>query len=196
MKAPLPEDEGARLAALRQFKVLDSEPEEAFDAATRLAALVCQAPIALITLVDADRQWFKSHVGFDARETSRDVSFCAHAILQPGPLVVRDTQDDERFKDNPYVLASPYIRFYAGAPLTTAEGFKLGTLCVLDTVPRVLFADQAAALELLSTQVMALLNMRRTVAYLENALNRQRERAAELEGHLRRLGGEAGSGES
>ena len=93
MKAPLPEDEGARLAALRQFKVLDSEPEEAFDAATRLAALVCQAPIALITLVDADRQWFKSHVGFDARETSRDVSFCAHAILQPGPLVLADPRE-------------------------------------------------------------------------------------------------------
>ena len=191
MKAQLPEDEEARLAALREFKVLDSDPEEAFDAATRLAALICQTPKALITFVDEDRQWFKSRVGFDERETSRDVSFCAHAILQPGPLVVRDTQTDERFRDNPLVLSSPYIRFYAGAPLTTPEGHKLGTLCVLDTVPRVLFADQAEALELLSTQVMALLNLRRTVNYLESALNRKRERVAELEGQLQRGGGEA-----
>lgn len=193
MKAELPQDEEARLAALRQFKVLDTEPEEAFDAATRLAALICQTPIALITLVDADRQWFKSRVGFDDRETLRDVSFCAHAILQPGPLVVRDTQTDERFRDNPFVLKSPYIRFYAGAPLTTAEGYKLGTLCVLDTVPRMLFADQLTALELLSTQVMTLLDLRRTVAYLESALNRQRERVAELEARLRQLGPAADS---
>ena len=185
MRAQIPEDEEARLAALREFKVLDSEPEEAFDAATRLAALICQTPKALITFVDADRQWFKARRGFDERETSRDVSFCAHAILQPGPLVVRDTQTDERFRDNPFVLSTPYIRFYAGAPLTTAEGHKLGTLCVLDTVPRVLFADQVAALELLSTQVMALLNMRRTVAYLESALNRQREKIAGLEARPR-----------
>ena len=185
MRAPLPPDEEARLAALRELKVLDSEPEEAFDAATRLAALICQAPIALITFVDADRQWFKSRVGFDVAQTTRDESFCAHAILQPGPLVVRDTQTDERFRDNPYVLARPYIRFYAGAPLVTEEGARLGTLCVLDTVPRVLFDDQVKALELLSTQVMALLNLRRTVIYLESALNRQRERVAELETRLR-----------
>ena len=190
MRAELPEDEESRLAALREFKVLDSEPEEAFDAATRLAALICQAPVALITFVDEDRQWFKSRVGFDASETPRDVSFCAHAILQPGPLVVRDTQTDERFRDNPYVLSRPYIRFYAGAPLTTEEGARLGTLCVLDTVPRVLFDDQLRALELLSTPVMALLNARRTVDYLESALNRQRERAAGLEDRLREPGGE------
>lgn len=194
MRAALPENESGRLKALRELRVLDSEPEEAFDAATRLAALVCQTPVALITLVDADRQWFKSKVGFDLPETSRDVSFCAHAILQPGPLVVRDTQTDERFKDNPFVLSTPYIRFYAGAPLTTAEGFKLGTLCVLDTVPRVMFADQVRALELLSTQVMALLELRRTVAYLESALNRQRERADGLEASLRRAEGGAAPG--
>lgn len=191
MRAQLPEDEDARLEALRQFEVLDSDPEEAFDAVTRLAALICQTPTALITFVDADRQWFKSRVGFAPQETSRDVSFCAHAILQPGLSVVRDTQDDERFRDNLLVLSRPYIRFYAGAPLVTAEGFKLGTLCVLDTVPRVLFADQVTALDLLSTQVMALLNMRRTVAYLESALNRMRERVAELEVRVRWRGGEA-----
>jgi GAF domain-containing protein len=186
MEAARPENEDERLESLRQFKVLDSDPEEAFDAVTRLAALICHTPIALITFVDAERQWFKSRVGFAQRQTPRDVSFCAHAILQPGPLIVRDTQDDERFRDNPFVLGNPHIRFYAGAPLTTDEGFRLGTLCVLDTVPRVLFSDQATALSLLSTQTMALLNMRRTVAYLESALNRKREKIAELEGRLGR----------
>ena len=185
MRAPLPGDENARLEALRRFEVLDTEPEEAFDALTRLATLICQTPTALISFVDAGRQWFKSRVGFSPQETSRDISFCAHAILQPGPFIVRDTQDDERFRDNPLVLSAPLIRFYAGFPLTSAEGFRLGTLCVLDTVPRMLFADQAAGMELLRTQVMALLNMRRTVAYLESALNRKRERVAELEGRLR-----------
>lgn len=186
MEAQLPENEKTRLESLYQFKVLDTEPEEAFDAATRLAALICQTPTALITFVDADRQWFKARFGFGQHETPRDVSFCAHAILQPGPLVVRDTQDDERFRDNPLVLSSPYIRFYAGAPLTTDEGFRLGALCVLDSVPRVLFADQVKALELLSVQVMALLNMRRTVSYLEGALNRKREKIAQLEASLSR----------
>jgi len=185
MRAAIPEDEQARLEALRHFKVLDTDPEEAFDDITRLASYICQTPSALISLVDADRQWFKSRVGFEPQETSRDVSFCAHAILQPGPTVVRDTLDDERFKDNPYVLSAPYIRFYAGAPLVSTEGFKLGTLCVLDNVPRILFPDQAAALQLLSKQVMALLDMRRTVAYLESALNEKRARVEELEGLLR-----------
>jgi len=186
MRAATPEDEQARLEALRHFKVLDTDPEEAFDDITRLASYICQTPSALISFVDADRQWFKSRVGFEPQETSRDISFCAHAILQPGPMVVRDTLDDERFKDNPLVLSAPYIRFYAGAPLVSTEGFKLGTLCVLDNVPRILFPDQAAALQLLSKQVMALLDMRRTVAYLESALNEKRARVEELEGLLKR----------
>ena len=185
MRAATPEDEQARLEALRHFKVLDTDPEEAFDDITRLASYICQTPSALISFVDADRQWFKSRVGFEPQESSRDVSFCAHAILQPGPTVVRDTLDDERFRDNPYVLSAPYIRFYAGAPLVSTEGFKLGTLCVLDSVPRILFPDQADALQLLSKQVMALLDMRRTVAYLESALNEKRARVEELEGLLR-----------
>ena len=186
MRAATPEDERERLEALRHFKVLDTDPEEAFDDITRLASYICQTPSALISLVDADRQWFKSRVGFEPQETSRDLSFCAHAILQPGPTVVRDTLDDERFKDNPLVLSAPYIRFYAGAPLVSTEGFKLGTLCVLDNVPRMLFPDQAAALQMLSKQVMVLLDMRRTVTYLESALNERRARVEELEGLLRR----------
>ena len=185
MKAPIPENEPARLESLRQFKVLDTEPEEAFDDITRLASYICQTPTALITFVDADRQWFKSRVNCIPQETSRDMSFCAHAILQPGQMVVRDTLDDERFRDNPFVLSEPYIRFYAGSPLTSAEGFKLGTLCVLDNVPRVLFSDQADALQMLSNQVTALLGMRRTVAYLESALNQKRKMVEELEGRLR-----------
>lgn len=185
MKAPLPEDEQDRLEALRHFKVLDTGPEEAFDDIVRLASYVCHTPTALITFVEADRQWFKARLGFDQPETSRDASFCAHAILRPGPLVVRDTLDDERFRDNPFVLAAPYIRFYAGAPLTSAEGYRLGTLCVLDNVPRVLFPDQDAALQRLSKQVMTLLNLRRTISYLEGALNAKRDRVEELEGRLR-----------
>lgn len=186
MKAAIPEDERARLEALRHFKVLDTDPEEAFDDITRLASYICQTPSALISLVDADRQWFKSRVGFEQQETSRDLSFCAHAILQPGPTVVRDTLDDERFRDNPFVLSAPYIRFYAGAPLISTEGFKLGTLCVLDNVPRMLFPDQAAALQMLSNQVMVLLDMRRTIGYLESALNERRARVEELEALVRR----------
>ena len=182
MEAPLPPDERARVEALRKFKILDTEPEAVYDDVARLAAYVCQTPTALITFVDEGRQWFKSRVGFGPRETPRDVSFCAHAILQPGPLVVTDALDDERFRDNPFVLESPYIRFYAGFPLTSDEGRRVGTLCVLDNVRRFLFSEQAEALERLSRVVMALLNARRTIAYLEGALNVKRAKVAELEG--------------
>jgi hypothetical protein len=182
MKAPLPEGEQARIETLRQFKVMDTEPEAVFDEVTRLAALITQTPTALITLVDSERQWFKSRFGFRPRETPRDVSFCAHAILQPGPLVVKDALDDERFRDNPLVLKEPYIRFYAGFPLTSSEGHRLGTLCVLDRERRILFTEQLEAMESLSKVVMALLEARRTVAFLEGALNAKRKRIAELEG--------------
>lgn len=182
MKAPLPQDERARVETLREFEILDTEPEEAFDEITRLASYICHTPTALITFVDVDRQWFKSRVGFDLQETQRDVSFCAHAILQSGPLVVRDTLDDKRFRDNPLVLKEPYIRFYAGFPLTSAEGHRLGTLCVLDNATRILFPDQEEALGRLSNVLMAMLNMRRAVKYLESALNVKRKRVAELEG--------------
>jgi len=182
MKAPLPPDERARVEALRRFKVLDTEPEQVYDDIARLAAYVCQTPTALITFVDDNRQWFKARVGFGPRETPRDVSFCAHAILQPGPLVVTDALDDERFRDNPLVLEAPYIRFYAGFPLTSDEGLRVGTLCVIDTERRRLFDDQREALGRLSNVLNALLNSRRTVTYLEGALNAKRARVAELEG--------------
>ena len=186
MRAPLPEDERARIENLREFKVLDTEPEEVFDEITRLAALISQTPTALITFVDSDRQWFKSHFGFDVRETTRDLSFCAHAILQEGPTVVRDALDDERFRDNPLVTGEPYIRFYAGAPLVTTEGFVLGTLCVIDRRPRDLEEGQIKALQALSRVVIALFESRRERNFLRRALDKHKRAEEELKARLER----------
>lgn len=160
--APLPPTEDARLRALRQTGVLDTEPEESFDYLTAMAAEICGTPIALITLVDVDRQWFKSSVGVEIAETPRDVSFCAHTILQSDLLVVGDALKDDRFADNPLVTADPRIRFYAGSPLVTHDGHAIGTFCVIDTVPRRLSEQQATALRALSRHAAAVLGLRRT----------------------------------
>lgn len=144
--APLPLDEDLRLQALRRLDILDSEPEEAFDRISRLAARAFGVPIVLVSLVDEDRQWFKSHHGLAACETPRSMSFCAHAVLSKRMLVVEDTFDDERFLDNPLVLGAPYIRFYAGAPLRLADGQVIGTLCLIDTRARSFESDDAQAL--------------------------------------------------
>jgi GAF domain-containing protein len=146
VRAPRPQDEDRRLAALRQLALLDSEPEERFDRLARLAAGLLQAPVSLVTLVDHDRQWFKSRVGTLIEETSRDASFCAHAILGDEAMIVPDALEDERFADNPIVAGPPHVRFYAGCPLTLPDGHALGTLCVLDTRPRQLSAEQRALL--------------------------------------------------
>lgn len=162
--------EDERLKALRSYRILDTEPEKAFDDLTLIASQICQVPIALISLVDRDRQWFKSRVGLEVRETSRSVSFCAHAIRQQGVFTVSDALNDPRFRDNPLVLGDPHIRFYAGAPLTVEDGHALGTLCVIDYVPRQLSDEQNNALKALQRQVQAQLELRRNLEELRAAL--------------------------
>ncbi|NNE62622.1 MAG: sensor domain-containing diguanylate cyclase [Gammaproteobacteria bacterium] len=135
-KPDIPEDEQARLQDLRSLDILDTPPEERFDRLTRIANRLFGVPISLVSLVDDDRQWFKSSTGLSARETPRDISFCGHAILGEDIFVVNDTTTDERFIDNPLVLQDPKIRFYAGCPLTSLNGHKLGTMCLIDKEPR------------------------------------------------------------
>jgi GAF domain-containing protein len=176
MSAPVPANESERLAALRRYRVLDTLPERDFDDLTFLAARICGTPIALVTLVDADRQWFKAKVGIDAKETSREVAFCSHAILQSDLLIVPDACADVRFSTNPLVTGPPHIRFYAGAPLITSDGHALGTLCVIDLMPHELTAEQAHALRALSRQVVTQLELRKARTDLESALQKIEER--------------------
>jgi GAF domain-containing protein len=161
MKATVPKNEAKRLKVLWQYDVLDTVPEEVFDDLTELAARICEAPIALISLVDEDRQWFKSKVGVTLTETSRDISFCAHALKQQELFIIPDATKDARFADNPLVISDPKIRFYAGAPLITPDGYALGTLCVIDKVPRELRPEQQQALRVLARHVMIQLELRR-----------------------------------
>jgi PAS domain S-box-containing protein len=158
---PLPPDEIARLAALQACDILDTPPEQAFDDISRLAAVVCGAPTALVTLVDGSRQWFKSRLGLRMDETHRDLAFCAHAILDSDLLVVPDAALDDRFADNPLVTGAPGVRFYAGAPIVLADGHALGTVAVIDYVPRVLTEEQREALRALARQAAMLLGERR-----------------------------------
>jgi GAF domain-containing protein len=171
MTTPLPKNEKQRLKVLWQYDVLDTVPEEVFDDLTELAARICGAPLALISLVDENRQWFKSRVGVTQSETKRDVSFCAHAILQNDLFIVPDATVDKRFANNPLVTSEPKIRFYAGAPLVTPDGHALGTLCVLDQSPRELNADQRQALRVLARHVVGQLELRRQSRELATARN-------------------------
>ena len=143
MNAPLPTNEAERLAALKEYHVLDSETEQSYDDITALAAHICEAPIAMVSLVDETRQWFKSRVGLEQQQTPREVAFCAHAILQSKPFIVRDATKDRRFADSALVTGEPHIRFYAGIPLTNPEGLALGTLCVIDQQPAPAFGRTA-----------------------------------------------------
>ena len=147
--APLPADENERLRALRALLLLDTPPEERFDRLTRFAAEQLGMPVALLTLVDGQRQWFKSRIGIDATETPRELSFCAHAILHNELMVVEDALRDPRFFDNPLVAGDPHVRFYAGAPLSSPDGHRIGTLCVIDTLPRTLGPVELSILDAL-----------------------------------------------
>ncbi len=175
--ASLPSDESQRLKTLASYAVLDTAPEVAFDDFPYLASRALEVPIALISLVDEHRQWFKSKVGLDASETPRDWAFCGHAILQSDVMVVEDATQDPRFAGNPLVLGEPHIRFYAGCPLITSDGQALGTLCVIDRQPRSLAADQLDILRRLGRQLMHLLELRRTTLRqldIESQLREQR----------------------
>lgn len=174
-------DEGARLAALHRYRILDTEPERGFDDLTLLASQICGTPMALITLVDADRQWFKSRVGVSVTETARAVSFCTHAIQNRDLFIVPDARHDERFRENPFVVGDPEIRFYAGAPLVTPDGHALGTLCVLDKVARTLSREQLEALGALCRQAEGQLELRRNLIDLRAALAARDRAQAEQE---------------
>lgn len=182
MKARVPQDEAARIQALRDYAILDTPQEEAFDDIATLASCVCETPIALVSLTDSDRQWFKARVGLQTTETHRDHAFCAHAILRPEEvMIVNDASRDPRFADNPLVTGEPGIRFYAGAPLVTPRGEALGTVCVIDRAPRELPADRLEALRALSRQAVAQLELRRTIAELGRAADDLRSRQREIE---------------
>jgi GAF domain-containing protein len=170
MRAPLPTHETERLAALKSYHVLDTAAEQSYDDIIALAAQTCEVPIAMVSLVDEARQWFKSKVGLEQQQTSREVAFCAHAILQHEPFIVRDAVKDSRFAENPLVTGEPHIRFYAGFPLINPEGLALGTLCVVGRQPRQLSPEQEKAMQALSRQVMVLLEFRRVSARLADAL--------------------------
>lgn len=166
MQAKAHPQEAARLEALRQYDVLDTPSEQGYDDITALASSICDAPIALISLVDVNRQWFKSKVGFDLCETGRDVSFCSHAILRSTTMVVNDALEDERFANNPLVTCDNGIRFYAGVPLISPNGHPVGTLCVIDHKPRTLSQAQTQSLEALARQVVTQLELRHASAKL------------------------------
>ena len=183
MAAPMPTVEAARVAALNRYAILDSEPEEAFDDLVLLTAYVCKTPMALLSLVDDHRQWFKSAVGVQIKETPREISVCAHAIQQRELFIVPDMREDARFRDNPLVTSEPRIRFYAGTPLVNEDGFALGTLCVLDREPRELDDDQKEALKALGRLTLRQMELRKNLQMLKEALTdrTREEHARELE---------------
>lgn len=174
--APMAQDEVDRLNALARFNILDSAPEQSFDDIVKLASGLCAVPIALVSLIDAERQWFKACVGLTATQTPRDMAFCAHAILSPAEVFeVADASQDPRFADNPLVAGEPGIRFYAGAPIVTAQGHALGTVCVIDRVPRKLEPHQIDGLVALARQTASLLHLRELLAQSEQQKQQLRQ---------------------
>lgn len=178
---PIPPNESSRICMFDHYQILDTEPEVAFDDLTTLASALCNAPVALISLINAQRQWFKSRVGLDVTETPREVAFCSYTILRPDILIVPDALDDPKFATNPLVTNEPHIRFYAGVPLITPEGYPLGTLCVIDFVPRELSSSQIESLKALGRQVMAQLELRRKLIETEKLMDEALHREAVLQ---------------
>ncbi len=166
-RAPAPLDEEKRLARLHSYNILDSLDEHEYDQVALLVSEICETPMANISFVDRDRQWFKAVVGLEDRETSRDIAFCSHTILGNDILTVEDALEDKRFADNPLVVENPGIRFYAGMPLVTPDGYRLGALCAIDTQPRKLTESQSKALKVLSNHIVTLLELRRRNRELE-----------------------------
>ncbi|MES2766178.1 MAG: GAF domain-containing protein [Bacteroidota bacterium] len=186
MQTDIAENESARLEALDEYRILDTEAEREFDALTKLASFICGTPISLISLVDEKRQWFKSRVGLEAPETPREISFCQYAIRGDGVFEIPNTLEDERFVENPLVTGNPNIRFYAGSPLVNSDGFKLGTLCVIDTIPRELTEEQKKALGTLADEVIARFELRRK----ETALKEEKNTLEELNNQLQQKNAE------
>ena len=178
--AEIPVEEATRLAALQRYRVLDTLPEAEYDDLTLLASQICETPVSLVSLVDSRRQWFKSRVGFELEETPREISFCSHAIHESALFEVPDATLDARFCDNSLVTGEHHVRFYAGAPLVAPDGLVLGTLCVIDRKPRQLTPAQRAALSALARQVITLLELRRTVAQIEQSNRELRESREEF----------------
>ncbi len=179
--APLHPQEKQRIESLKSLEILDTLPEEDFNQITHLASEICGTPIALISLVDKDRQWFKATRGLNASQTSRELAFCAHAILQEEVFVVEDSSQDDRFRDNPLVTGEPRVQFYAGAPLRSPDGYPIGTVCVIDTKKRTLSSGQLSSLKYLSNQVTRLLQLKKQVRALELSQDELRKRSVALE---------------
>lgn len=188
MTFPVPENEDDRIAALEKYAILDSPPEEVFDRITRLVSAYLNVPIALVSLVDGSRQWFKSKVGLDVTQTNREIAFCGHTILQNEIMIVSDASKDERFSDSPLVVGNPNIAFYAGAPITTSDGYNLGTLCAIDRVPRHLSLEQKTVLTDLANMVMDALEMRLINARISNDSNVQLKKFQSLHQEMNLIG--------
>lgn len=183
---PLPENEEKRLKALLELNILDSLPEQAYDDFTKLAAVICRTPIALITFLDSQRQWFKSKIGLETPQTPREHAFCSYAITTPNQvMVVPDAVHDRRFASNPLVTSDPNIRFYAGAPLLLPGGEALGTICVIDRKPRVLTPQQIETLEILARGIVVQLQLRGSIAMLENTVLAQEQSVEQLRANHR-----------
>ena len=199
MKPPTPKNEAKRLNVLWQYDVLDTVPEQVFDELAELAGHICEAPIALITLVDEKRQWFKARVGTSVRETTRNISFCAHAILQEELFVVSDARTDPRFKKTPWVTGQPRVGFYAGAALKSQDGYALGPLCVVDSNRRMLREEQKKPLRILARHVETQLELRRHAKELAEARlhgDRQHAELARANVEIAKLRGQLASQKS